>query len=310
MAVDDKNVLQIGEHEVSYVPGQSVLDAALAGGVPFCSECGGKARCSTCRIFVTGGDQNITAINEAEKLLKERITLPEKSRLACQTFLKGGSVKVNRIMKDETDYPLYLPNRQDGQEAMGREMHMALLFLDIRDFTHFVETHLAFDVVHLVRKLFSTFENIIKQFDGKVIETAGDGLYAAFGFTTQLQQAANDAVKAAYMILDELVHLNESYLVKHFNEEIAIGMGLHVGKVAVGKIHLDNKDHEIVMGYPVNIAARLEGLTKELNNSFIISENTYKLLKNAPEIKGVRTMILKGVTTEQKVYLIGEMYNS
>jgi len=309
MAVDDKNVLQIGEHQVSYEPGQSVLEAALTGGIPFCSECGGKARCSTCRIFITDGDLNITPVNEAEKQLKKRITLPAQSRLACQAFLKGGAVRVNRIMKDETDYPLYLPNQQNGQEAMGREMHMALLFLDIRDFTHFVETHLAFDVVHLVRKLFSTFENIINRYNGKVIETAGDGLYAAFGFTTQLQQAANDAVKAGFVILDELVHLNRDYLIKHFDEEIAIGLGLHVGKVAVGKIHLDNKDHEIVMGYPVNIAARLEGLTKELNNSFIISENTYKLLQNPPQVNGIRDMLLKGVTTEQKVYLIGKAYS-
>src|SRR5688572_17724033 len=59
------------------------------------------------------------------------------------------------------------------------EKDMALFFLDIRNFTPLVEKHQALDVIHIVKKLFSTFQNIIRIHHGRIIETSGDGFYAA-----------------------------------------------------------------------------------------------------------------------------------
>src|SRR5688572_32587670 len=81
------------------------------------------------------------------------------------------------------------------------EKEMALFFLDIRNFTPLVAKYQALDVIHIVRKLFSTFQNIIRSHHGRIIETSGDGFYAAFGFNRPVADAVNAAVQAGMVIL-------------------------------------------------------------------------------------------------------------
>ncbi|HEX5170325.1 MAG TPA: adenylate/guanylate cyclase domain-containing protein, partial [Cyclobacteriaceae bacterium] len=71
------------------------------------------------------------------------------------------------------------------------EKEMALFFLDIRNFTKLAEKHQATDVIHIVKKLFSKFQNIIRVYHGRIIETSGDGFYAAFGFDREVKEAVN-----------------------------------------------------------------------------------------------------------------------
>jgi adenylate cyclase len=188
------------------------------------------------------------------------------------------------------------------------EKELALFFLDIRNFTPLVEKHQASDVIHIVKKLFSTFQKIIRIEHGQIIETSGDGFYAAFGFDQDVTQAVNSAVQAGITILQTLENLNKRSFEKNLQQRIDVGIGVHVGKVATGNLHLGSKDHFVVMGYPVNVASRLQAATKELNNNFIVSSAAYKLL-NAPlnESKAVRVN-LKGVTAPCEVHLVGSAY--
>ncbi len=141
---------------------------------------------------------------------------------------------------------------------------MALFFLDIRNFTPFVERHGAGDVIYVIRKLFSAFQNSIRVHRGQIIETSGDGFYAAFGFDCTIEEAVNAAVQAGMSILKHLEVLNEKSFRKNLNQSIEIGMGIHAGKVATGRILLGEKEHTIVMGYPVNVASRLQSATKRI----------------------------------------------
>lgn len=305
------NLLEIsGADPVSYTTGQSILEVALLAGIPFCHECGGNAKCSTCRIIVVAGDLNMQPPAEKELRMMGKAGLEKPVRLACQARLNTGKVSVGRIFKDETDYSLYLGSRRPHHEQdLGKEMEMALFFLDIRNFTRFIKHHLAFDAIHLVRKLFSVFEDEIHKQRGKIIETAGDGLYAAFGFSQEnLMQSANDAFKAGRGILQRLHTLNQEYFSEVFREKIQVGIGLHVGKVAVGKLTVEAQSHQIVMGYPVNIAARLESLTKRLNNDFIVSDDAYRLFSEKTA-GAFRTLKLKGTSSKWKVHMIGEPYH-
>jgi adenylate cyclase len=185
---------------------------------------------------------------------------------------------------------------------------MALFFLDIRNFTPFVERHGAGDVIYIVRKLFSAFQNSIRVHRGQIIETSGDGFYAAFGFDCSVGEAVNSAVQAGLSILKQLEILNEKSFRKDLNQSIEIGMGLHAGKVATGRILLGAKEHTIVMGYPVNVAARLQSATKELNNSFVVSDRVFTLLKRQPVDAPTTCIPLKGVSAPVKVHLLGQPY--
>ena len=89
--------------------------------------------------------------------------------------------------------------------------------------------------------------------------------------------------------------------------EIEVGIGAHLGKVATGDLLLENRPHQIVMGYAVNVAARIQELTKKLDNSFVISEAVYELLDVPPEAE-VSSEKMKGVKEALRLYKIGEHF--
>ena len=298
----------VGEKLVEVATDQSILDASLSAGIPHFHACGGNAKCSTCRVLILECDGRLTPPTQKESLLKHQMHFPPNVRLACQAHVIGGTVKLKRIIKDETDIGLYVGSAAgDSTQQLGNEMEMALLFLDIRNFTHIVENHPAFDVIHIIRKLFSSFQSRIENNEGKVVETAGDGLYAVFGYTTKKRQSAQLAVSAAYSILEDLAALNETYFIPHFQERIEAGIGIHLGKVVSGTVRVGAADHCVVMGYAVNIASRLQTATKELDNDFIVSSEIYTLLNDPPVLES-KSIVVKGISNPLAVYLMGKPY--
>ena len=298
----------VGEKFVEIAKEQSILDASLSAGIPHFHACGGNAKCSTCRVLVLEGDSLLTPLTQKESFLKNQMHFPPNVRLACQTHVIGDGVKLRRIIQDETDIGLYVGSAAgDSTQQLGEEKEMALLFLDIRSFTHIVENHPAFDVIHIIRKLFSSFQSRIENNKGKIVETTGDGFYAVFGYETRKKQSAELAVASAYSMLEDLETLNETYFIPHFQERIEVGIGIHTGKVVSGTVRIGKQDHSVVMGYPVNIASRLQNATKELNNELIVSSEIYSLLIDPPVLQR-ESIVVKGVSSHLTVYLLGKPY--
>jgi adenylate cyclase len=297
------------EGTVAVVGEQSLLGAALAEGIPLFHNCGGNARCSTCRVLVMRGSEALAPPGHEEQRLREEMRFPPQVRLACQTRVRGNGVQVARIMRDQSDIDLYVGEEAgEATQQIGQEQELVLFFLDIRNFTYFVETHLAFDVIHIVRKLFTAFHGIIDGYGGRIIETAGDGLYAVFGINTGKTQGATAAIAAGHAILAELDRLNETYFKQYFYQSLAIGIGVHAGAVVKGSIRLGQNNHIVVMGHAVNLAARLQNATKELNNSFIVSHAVFGLLPDPPAGHLHTRLALRGVSQPLQVYLLGKPY--
>ncbi len=124
---------------------------------------------------------------------------------------------------------------------------------------------------------------------------------------TSLKDGTAHAIQAGKAILEDLISFNDKYVEAHFNHRFQIGIGLHTGKVIVGNVGLGINNNLTVMGFPVNIASRLQAATKPLNNSFIISEEAYKLALENKEIP-LEKINLKGVKGEFSVRLIGKPY--
>src|SRR6187399_2297014 len=190
------------------------------------------------------------------------------------------------------------------------EKEMALLFLDIRNFTPLVEAYGAIDIIHIVKKLLVNFQQVIQAHHGRIIETTGDGFYAAFGFDRNIRNAANDAVESALAMLRNLDVLNHTSFEKKLHRKIEAGIGIHVGKVGTGTIRLGEEDHLVVMGYPVNVASRLQAATKELNNNFIVSSTVFQLLDSPPHCESVAGIRLKGLSESFQLHLMGSAYYS
>ena len=299
----------INEKIIEIKEDQTILQASLEAGIPHYHVCGGNAGCSTCRVVVQEGGEHLSHPNKAELSLRMKKKFPENVRLACQTKVMNNGVKIQRIIRDETDLDIYVyGNDSENLQTVGDEKPMALLFLDIRNFTPFIEQHLPFDVIHIIRRLNIMFSDVIVKHNGKIIEFTGGGFYAVFGFDEPIKNAVNNAYTAGKQILDSLIGLNENYITKYFDHKIDVGIGLHAGKVIVGKTGVEEHNQFTVMGFPVNVAARLESATKELNNNFIISDYAYEFLSennNTPQ----KQIKLKGVSEPFCVRLMGKGYN-
>jgi adenylate cyclase len=295
---------------VTITKDQTILQAALAAGIPHYHACGGNAQCSTCRILVRGGAEQLSPVNEKEKNLRKRIRFPDDVRLACQAYVRGEGVKVHRMIRDETDIRLYIKEDTLADTSyIGEERKLALFFLDIRNFTPFVETYLPFDVIHIMRRLFAIFKLTIETNGGRIIETAGDGFYAVFGLETTINEAVKNALNAGFQIEKEIVNFNQSYMYKNFRHRFNVGIGLHTGKVIIGNIGIGINNNLTVTGLPVNIAARLQAATKQLNNSFVISEEAFE--QSADQLPGIKKELqIKGVKDPITVHLIGNPYST
>jgi adenylate cyclase len=300
----------VGDGKISVSAGQTILEASLAAGIPHYHACGGKAQCSTCRILVFEGCENMQAMSEKERRLRKRVPFPDNVRLACQSYVNGESVKVQRMIRDEMDIEFYIKGDTAADlEFIGQERELALFFLDIRNFTPFMEAYLPFDVIHIMRRLFTLFRNAIEANKGRIIETAGDGFYAVFGFETSIKDAVDCACKAGFQIFEELETFNTTYMLKNFRHKFQVGIGLHAGRVITGNIGIGVNNNLTVMGLPVNVAARLQGATKTFNNGFVISADAFDLITDKPpHIQ--KTAQLKGIKEDILCYLVGEAYEA
>jgi adenylate cyclase len=288
---------------------QTILDASLSKGIMHFNACGGNAKCSTCRILVVDGEKSLTKPNEKEIALAKERDFPSNVRLACQTKVVGDNVRLKRIILDEFDMNLYLKeNCNSILSGVGEEREMVLFFLDIRNFTPFIESHLTFDVVHVIRRLATSFRNIIHRNGGKIIEAAGDGFYAVFNWNKSITKAARDAVKSGNEIIADMKNFSENYMRRYFDTQLDVGIGIHTGKVIIGAMGFAGDDSLAVMGQAVNTASRLQNATKEINNNFIVSEDIFELLDGNKNYSS-EDLKLKGLSKQIKVRLLGNQYN-
>src|SRR5580698_5723537 len=121
--IDFQNDRVVEDHD----PMHTLLEASLAAGIPHVHACGGNARCSTCRVMVHDGLENLSPRNAAEQTLALRKGLGETIRLACQTRAKG-DCRVRRLVIDDQDADAVIA--ASSTRASGRELKMAILFTD------------------------------------------------------------------------------------------------------------------------------------------------------------------------------------
>ncbi|EQA38358.1 adenylate/guanylate cyclase catalytic domain protein [Leptospira inadai serovar Lyme str. 10] len=278
----------------------SLLQISLAEGIPHVHACGGNARCSTCRVLVLEGADNLSARNEKESALAERKGFPENVRLACQSRVLG-DIKVRRLIIDDADQTLA---STVSNSVSGKEKAITILFSDIRGFTTFSESHLPYDVIHILNRYFYRMSDKILKYGGTIDKYIGDGLMAVFGLEESDPLKTNlSAIRSALEMQTELDDLN-SYLRKHFNARFEIGVGIHYGTAILGQLGHPLRMSSTAIGDSVNQASRIESTTKKAGARLLISESVFTLVKD--RVKKGRTFetTLKGKTGKYKVHEI------
>jgi adenylate cyclase len=251
---------------VTIGPGASVLEASRAAGIPHAAVCGGRGRCSTCRIRVTQGDEHLPPPASDEARVLARIGATPTIRLACQL----------RPTHDLAVVPL-LPasaGPRDSQvrinPGQGIEREVAVLFADLRAFTRMAEGRLPYDVVFVLNQYFKAMGDAIERQGGHIDKFIGDGIMALFGLEREAGQACHQALAGARAMSGALDQLNHR-LANDLREPLRIGIGLHVGPVILGQMGYGRATTLTAIGDTVNVASRLEALTKEVAVELVVS---------------------------------------
>ena len=280
--------------------GTSILGASLGAGIKHCHECGGNARCSTCRVVIIDGLDTCRARNEKEQAIADRLLFPPEVRVACQTRV-GGEIVVRRLVLDDFDVELTSLVR-DGVRTwpVGREQWVALMFLDIRGFTSFSESLLPYDVIHLLRRFFLRMAMIVERHGGVVDNYMGDGMLAIFG-AEDADDATLHAVRAGQAMLGEVEHM-KPYVRAVAGKSFDIGVGVHYGQVVVGALGGPNAPKMTVIGDAVNMASRVESANKVTGTRFLISEAAYRELRGAVPVGRTFHVSLPGKAGEHTLH--------
>ena len=258
---------------IRFPPGRSILDASRASNVPHASVCGGRGRCSTCRIRITKGIEHLSKPSTAEQKVLNRVNAGIQVRLACQTRPSGGEVEVIRLLpttaRAEDGFP--------GPEYLqGQEREIAILFADIRSFTELSEKKLPYDVVFLLNRYFDAMGSAVSACGGHLDKFIGDGVMALFGIEDGAKAGSRAALATAREMGLRMAELNR-VLANDLEEPLRIGIGIHCGPAIVGSMGFGDTVSVTAVGDTVNTASRLETQTKEFSVELVVSHRTVQL---------------------------------
>jgi len=174
-------------------------------------------------------------------------------------------------------------------ELGGETTDLTILFSDIRGFTTLSEGMTPTDLVRLLNRYFSRMDDAIRQAGGAINKYLGDGILALYGAPQRLDNAAERAVESACSMLERLAELNADR-----RDPVAIGVGIHTGEAVVGNIGSESRTEYTVIGDAVNLASRIEALTRRYAQPILVSETTGARLSETWRLRTVDRVQVKG----------------
>ena len=252
---------------VQIVRGVSVLEASRMAGIPHASVCGGRGRCSTCRIKVDGPQDALLPPAPEEVKVLRRVGAAPDVRLACQ-LRPQGDLRVTPLLPASAQASAGF--RRPGY-LHGAEREIAILFADLRSFTQLSEKKLPYDLVFLLNRYFAETGHAVEAAGGRIDKFIGDGVMALFGLDTGVEAGCREALAAARQMSERMEALNRA-LVHDISEPLRIGIGIHTGPAIVGEMGYGSAVSVTAVGDSVNTASRIEGLTKTYACELVISD--------------------------------------
>ncbi|HKU06340.1 MAG TPA: adenylate/guanylate cyclase domain-containing protein, partial [Bradyrhizobium sp.] len=250
--------------------GLTILETSMRFNVPHASVCGGKARCSTCRVRVISDRSALPAPSGREAYVLSRVGAGANPaiRLACQLRPKN-DVAVIPVLPANVGAD-FVRNRK--RINIGEEHYVVSMFIDMRGSTKLAEARLPFDTVFLINRFLEAASQAVVDAGGQPNQFVGDGLLALFGLDTDPATACRQAMRAAAMVASNVEYMNHEFA-SELQEPIQFGIGIHGGEVIIGDIGF--RDHTVftALGDAVNVAARLQDMTKALSCTAIVSED-------------------------------------
>ncbi|KAG6559751.1 Adenylate cyclase 1 [Candidatus Rhabdochlamydia oedothoracis] len=217
------------------------------------------------------------------------VLLQERERL---------KVNFSRYVSDHVLQKILSSSKPTNLE--GERRKITVLFSDIRQFTHLSESLPPEQVVALLNEYFKVMLDIIFEHKGTLDKFIGDGLMVEFGAPLDDEIQEKNAVTAAIAMQKALEKLNTTWK----QPAIQIGIGIHTGFAIVGNVGSEKRMEYTAIGDTVNIASRLEQMTKFTKRSILISEDTYQAIKEEFPAESLGPITLPGRQEPIRVYAI------
>ncbi|PYM22781.1 MAG: hypothetical protein DMD78_13560 [Candidatus Rokuibacteriota bacterium] len=190
-----------------------------------------------------------------------------------------------------------------GRVALeGQVLEATILFADLRDFTTWVEASDPREVVRDLNSYFTEMEAAIRGQGGLVLQYIGDEIEAVFGAPVDKPDHAAAAVRAAREMRARLAAWNAA---RPGKPALRHGIGVHTGTVVAGNIGSSERLSYALVGDPVNLASRIQGLTKELAADVLVSGTTRARIGEELPLRPLPAVRVKGRIAEVEVYALG-----
>jgi adenylate cyclase len=252
-------------------PGATLLEMCRTNDVPVASVCGGRARCSTCRVKMLEGGESLPAAGVAEASVLARIGAGSEVRLACQ-IRPEHNISVQPLVSVKADSSA--GDHLKDAYYWGVEQDVVVMFVDLRNFTGITESQLAYDVVHLLNSYLDQASNAIRAEGGHVDKFIGDGIMAIFGMDSNTETGARQALAACRRI-EAVMNALDAEKGPQFRDPIRLGIGLHMGSAILGRIGAAGSEGSrgglTALGDVVNTASRLETENKSHGSFLVVS---------------------------------------
>ncbi|MGL5137484.1 MAG: adenylate/guanylate cyclase domain-containing protein, partial [Beijerinckiaceae bacterium] len=245
--------------------GMTLLEISRKNRVPHPSSCGGRGRCASCRVLVTGGADALPPPGAIEAALLRRVHAPANVRLACQ-LRPTADVSV-RVLG---------ANLRGAAEAAGdagpqaERREIVALVADIRAFSQLARSQMPGDLVEILVRVLDDIGQAVAGHGGQIATRDTDGFVAVFGLKDDAKTAARAALACADDMQAAMTSINRNFR-KLLPQPLRLGVGIHLGD-AVVTVSDDPEASLNVIGDTVVVASRLEEATKELAGDMVISE--------------------------------------
>lgn len=194
-----------------------------------------------------------------------------------------------------------MENPDKLKSSASQRKELTILFSDIRGFTTFSEKNPAELVVKMLNEYLFDMTNIIFKHEGTLDKFIGDAVMAFWGAPVDVEDQALKTVKTALEMKEKVIELNEIWK-KVYKHTVQIGIGINTEEVVVGNLGSEIFMDYTVIGDGVNLAARLESLNKTYETTIIISEYTYRHVKDYVEVRYLDRVKVKGKAEDTLIY--------
>lgn len=274
--------------------------------------------------FLAYSDHTMHSGEKFEKLNIESTNLNNKKLVLNFNALpmknpEGESIGVINVIRDITseervkeNLNRYLPqhvineiiNNDDLSLFNGKYTRCSILFSDLRNFTSLTEKLEAIEVVNFLNRYFDVMVDYVSEHNGVLDKLIGDAIMATFGIPYNTDRDADNALQAGVGMIRNLHRVGD---ITHLKYQLGMGIGIATGDVIAGNIGSTKRFEYTVIGDAVNLASRLEGLTKFYGVQILVCEDTYHQLSGAYQWRELDCIKAKGKDEPVTIYTLASL---